>query len=124
MKMAAMKRQGQTLGVVLLMAVSISLTAAHASDAARSQESVQAILHCYGLAMVGMDSVINSRLGIYPELILHLATIDPGAAIASPEEISSAAPYSTRLLRIIYEAYLWQGEPHEYALQVLASCST
>jgi len=118
-----MKRQGQALGVVLLMAVISSPVVVHASDAARALESVQAILHCYGLAMVGMDSVINSRLGIYPELNLPLATIDPDSAIASPEEITSAATYSTRLLRIIYEAYLWQGEPHDYASEVLSTCS-
>lgn len=118
-----MKRQGQALGVVLLMAVISSPVVVHASDAARALESVQAILHCYGLAMVGMDSVINSRLGVYPELILPLATLDPNAAIVSPEEITSEAPYSTLLLRILYEAYLWDGEPHEYASDVLATCN-
>jgi hypothetical protein len=117
-----MQRRGQALGFVLLMAVIIGPTA-YATEAGRTQETALDILHCYGLAMVGMDSVINSRLGIYPELILHLATTDPRAVIASPEEITSAAPYSARLLRVIYEAYLWQGEPHEYASQVLATCS-
>ena len=117
-----MKRQGHTPGVVLLMTVIVS-PAAYASDADQVHESAQAILHCYGLAMVGMDSVINSRLGIYPELILHLAAIDSDSAIASPEEIASSEPYSALLLRIIYEAYLWQGEPHDYASQVLETCA-
>jgi hypothetical protein len=117
-----MKVQGFTPVVVLLMALIIS-EAAHGSDSGRAHEPMRELLQCYGLAMVGMDSVINSRLGIYPELILHLATTDPHADLASEEEVASAAPYSTRLLRIIYEAYLWQGEPHEYATQVLSTCS-
>ena len=29
---------------------------------------------CYSLAMVGMDSVINSRLGVLPEHVLDLAS--------------------------------------------------
>lgn len=117
-----MKRRGRTLGAVVLMAVNIGQSPL-AADTDRVQEPALTILQCYGLAMVGMDSVINSRLGLHPELALPLAILDPRAAIASPEEISSATPYSTRLLRIIYEAYLWQGEPHDYASAVLETCS-
>lgn len=117
-----MKMWSRALSVVLLMvAISAQTIVAYGSD--RTQEPELAILHCYGLAMVGMDSVINSRLGIHPELILPLATLDPDAAIVSPEEISSEAPYSTLLLRILYEAYLWDGEPHEYASDVLDTCT-
>lgn len=115
-----MRMWNRALSVALLLAV-ISGQATIARGADRMQEP--APLHCYGLAMVGMDSVINSRLGIHPELILPLATLDPNAAIVTPEEISSEAPYSTLLLRILYEAYLWDGEPHEYASDVLDTCN-
>lgn len=117
-----MKMWSRARSVVLLTVVTIAqTTVAYGAD--RPQEPELAALHCYGLAMVGMDSVINSRLGIYPKRILPLATLDPNAAIVSPEEISAEAPYSTLLLRILYEAYLWDGEPHEYASSVIDTCS-
>lgn len=117
-----MKMWSRALSVVSLMVV-ISGQASIACGADRVHAPQLATLHCYGLAMVGMDSVINSRLGVHPELILPLATLDPNAAIVSPEEITSEAPYSTLLLRILYEAYLWDGEPHEYASDVLDTCN-
>ncbi|MBK8162295.1 MAG: hypothetical protein IPK65_03830 [Gammaproteobacteria bacterium] len=116
-----MKRSLHPTVVYLLLLVAIS-RGGHGSEENTAHSPVHAGAHCYGLAMVGMDSVINSRLGIRPEHILHLATTDPDSAIASHDEISAAAPYSTRLLRIIFEAYLWQGEPHEYASAVLEGC--
>ena len=78
--------------------------------------------YCYGLAMVGMDSVINSRLGIHPEHLLHLAVVDPEATITLPEHLYIPDRYSPLLLKIIYEAYLWEGSPHEYANQVMYTC--
>ncbi|MGE0225074.1 MAG: hypothetical protein AB7S57_17530 [Acetobacteraceae bacterium] len=116
-----MKRSLYPTVVYLLLAVAIS-RGGHGTEEITAHPPGEPGVHCYGLAMVGMDSVINSRLGIRPEHILHLATTDPDSAIASQDEISSAAPYSTRLLRIIFEAYLWPGEPHEYASAVLEGC--
>ena len=78
--------------------------------------------YCYGLAMVGMDSVINSRLGIHPEHLLHLAVVDPEATITLPEHLYIPSRYSPLLLKVIYEAYLWEGSPHEYASQVMYTC--
>lgn len=79
--------------------------------------------YCYGLAMVGMDSVINSRLGIHPEHLLHLAAVDPEATITLPEHLYVPDRYSPLLLKIIYEAYLWEGSPHEYARRVMHTCA-
>jgi hypothetical protein len=79
--------------------------------------------YCYGLAMVGMDSVINSRLGIRPEYLLHLALVDPEATITLPEHLYIPDRYSPLLLKIIYEAYLWEGSPHEYASEVMYTCA-
>ena len=72
--------------------------------------------------MVGMDSVINSRLGIHPEHLLHLAAVDPEATITMPEHLYVPDRYSPLLLKIIYDAYLWEGAPHEYASQVMYTC--
>ena len=71
---------------------------------------------CYGHAMVGLDSVINSRLGVLPEDVLGLASKDP-LAVALHDK------YSTYLLKIIWNAYLWEGSPHDYAVGVFYRCA-
>jgi len=78
---------------------------------------------CYGLAMVAMDSVINSRLGVLPEHALQLALVEPGAHITTLEELYLADAYSPLLLKIVLDAYLWERAPHEYADLVLDTCS-
>lgn len=114
--------KGYPWGVSLLLTVLIG-NASYGLGETAAQYPEQDATHCYGLAMVGMDSVINSRLGIPPEHILPLATIDPDAAITLADELHSAATYSIRLLKIIFEAYLWQDTPQEYAAQVLDTCA-
>lgn len=116
-----MRRYIHLTSILLLLSACIGHTGV-SFGATAPRPIGQDVSHCYGLAMVGMDSVINSRLGIYPEDMLHLAIIDPHAAITDPDELFSANPYSVRILKVIYEAYLWKGEPHEYAFQVLDSC--
>ncbi len=69
---------------------------------------------CYGRAMVGFDSVINSRLGVAPEEVLHLA---------AKQVLTDEPPYSTYLLGVIFNAYLWEGAPHEYAVNVFFHCA-
>lgn len=71
---------------------------------------------CYGYAMVGYDSVINSRLGVPAEYTLGLAIENPGA-------IAAQADYSIYVLRVALDAYLWRGSPHDYAVQVFYSCA-
>lgn len=75
----------------------------------------QAIQSCYGAAMVGMDSVINSRLGVVPEDVLHLARVN-GLALSDER-------FSTDLLNTIMHAYLWEGTPHSYAVNVFYGCA-
>jgi hypothetical protein len=71
--------------------------------------------HCYGLAMVGYDSVINSRLGVPPEHVIGLASLQTVGA-----ESSSFQPY---LLKVVLGAYLWEKSPHNYAVKVMYNCS-
>jgi hypothetical protein len=68
---------------------------------------------CYGYARVAYDMVINSRLGIPPDHVVGLA--ERPAATAERR-------YSTPVLKIVLGAYLWHGEPDEYAAQVMSSC--
>lgn len=77
------------------------------------QPSVQ---RCYGVAMVGMDSVINSRIGVPPEHALELARVSKRSA--SEDDL-----FSTELLNNVLAAYLWQGSPHSYAVKVFFDCA-
>lgn len=71
---------------------------------------------CYGHAMVGFDSVINSRLGVPAENALELASKNPLALVLHEQ-------YSTYLLKVIWGAYLWNGNPHDYAVGVFYRCA-
>lgn len=69
---------------------------------------------CYAQGMIGLDSVINSRVGVNAEDMLHLARVDHAA--------SSAAKYSRGMLMIIYDAYFWEDHPYGYAMRVFHQC--
>jgi len=77
------------------------------------QPSVQ---RCYGAAMVGMDSVINSRIGVPPEHALDLARVSKRTPVS--DEL-----FSTELLNNVLAAYLWEGTPHSYAIKVFYDCA-
>jgi len=71
---------------------------------------------CYGQAMVGMDSVINSRLGVPAEHALGLS-LNPSLHVSMEDE------YSTSMLNTILAAYLWDDTPHSYAIKVFYACA-
>jgi len=71
---------------------------------------------CYGQAMVGMDSVINSRLGVPAEHALHLS-------LNSSLHVAMGDEYSTSMLNTILAAYLWDDTPHSYAIKVFYACA-
>ena len=71
---------------------------------------------CFAKAMVGMDSVINSRLGVPPEHALDL-TVETTKTGTSPAE------YDSHTLNIILDAYLWEDTPHTYAVKVFFNCA-
>jgi len=71
---------------------------------------------CYGYAMVGFDSVINSRLGVPAEYALGLAEKNPITAVTDDR-------YSTRVLKIVLDAYMWPDSPHDYAVGVFYQCA-
>lgn len=72
---------------------------------------------CYSLAMVGMDSVINSRLGVLPEHVVDLATLPQSVVNVNAES------YDPNLLNVILGAYLWKETPHSYAIKVFYRCA-
>src|SRR3569833_2547326 len=67
----------RTMGLVLLL--SSLAVPAFAFDSAPAEPGA---LYCYARAMVGFDSVINSRLGVPAELTVGLATKNPAAAVS------------------------------------------
>lgn len=68
---------------------------------------------CFSHAMVGMDSVINARLGVLPE---HAVALTASTASATPS-------FDEPALTIMLAAYLWQGSPHSYAIHVFYECA-
>lgn len=69
---------------------------------------------CYAKAMIGFDSVVNSRVGSYPEHALDLVVDD---------DLPEKHPMSRlSLLKTIWGAYLFKGPAHAYAVQTFAKC--
>ncbi len=97
--------------VVLLLVCSVNV---QAFDSFAKNSGDSKLQGCYGFAMVGMDSVINSRLGVPPEHALHLA---------KNIHVSKGEIYSTTMLNNILDAYLWDDSPHAYAISVFYKCA-
>ncbi len=76
-------------------------------------------LPCYSRAMIGFDSVINSRLGVPAEHALELSLLKP----VSSSTTSLSKTYSAPMLKTILDAYLWQESPHSYAVKVFYRCA-
>jgi len=58
---------------------------------------------CYQNAMIGYDSVINSRVGVTPEHAIRLTD-------------------NKEIRNLIWNAYLWTASPHEYAIKTFTAC--
>lgn len=97
----------------LILIASLAANEAFAFDDPPMERDAQI---CYGYAMVGFDSVINSRLGVPAEFALGLARNNPVTAAAGDH-------YSINVLKIVLNAYLWQDNPHDYAVQVFYHCA-
>ncbi len=76
---------------------------------------------CYAVAMVGYDSVINSRMGVPPERALELVQTrrDAEGRLLGVRE----GLYGDYLLKVIVGAYLWRQSPHAYAVQTFYRCA-
>lgn len=71
---------------------------------------------CFSRAMVGMDSVINARLGVPPEHALDLSVLESASD-------KRGMRFDEPLLAMILAAYLWVGSPHNYAIKVFYDCA-
>ena len=72
--------------------------------------------HCYALGMIAFDSVINARLGVFPEHALNLSSRPP------PPGMTQKTYYQV-VLNTVLDAYLWHDTPHAYALKVFYACA-
>jgi len=71
---------------------------------------------CYSAAMIGMDSVINARVGVPAEHALALT-------LRVSDSLISGSHYNDEILTVIWGGYLWAGTPHSYAISVFFHCA-
>lgn len=99
------------------------LTLLAVTSSAYSYEAIYAIgtdkQQCYAKAMIGFDSVINSRVGVLPEHALDLAIKNNMKVSAD----GAAGEYSEEVLKTVLGAYLWENSPHSYAVNVFFDCA-
>jgi len=106
-----MKRLIQlSVGGLLAMA-SFSLMAENA-DHLGLNESQQ---NCYSRAMVGLDSVINSRIGVPIEEAMEITR--------KKGNVSISDQFDKSYLMAVLHAYMWSGTPHTYAIKVFSECT-
>jgi hypothetical protein len=108
-----MKTPIKALFPTILLVLTTSAAAFDFSPASHHEE------HCYAQAMIGLDSVINARLGVPAEHALYLAVLNRSAAAAPTITV-----YSRSMLNTIWDAYFWQETPHSYAIKVFYRCAT
>lgn len=79
---------------------------------------------CFSHAMVGMDSVINARLGLPPEHALDVTENIPRVVMTDGSQVQNVdKSFDEPILSVMLAAYLWQGSPHSYAIQVFYECA-
>ena len=70
---------------------------------------------CYARAMVGFDSVINSRIGVPIEEAMEITR--------KKGKVSISDQFDRSYLLAVLHAYMWSGSPHTYALKVFSNCT-
>ena len=71
---------------------------------------------CYADAQIGYDSVVNARVGVPADEVISIA--------AYREDIPlEQRRYSTNLLSLILNAYIWEASPYEYSTKVFYNCT-
>ncbi len=105
----------QYLKRLSLLTTLSALFYANASFAQVGEYPEGPVQQCYAVAMIGYDTVINSRLGIPAEEAIDLARIQK-----SSSEGDLFAPF---LLKVVLGAYMWHSSPHSYAVKMMYDCA-
>jgi len=70
---------------------------------------------CYSRAMVGLDSVINSRIGVPIEEAMEITRKLGNHSISEQ--------FDKSYLLAVLHAYMWNDSPHTYAIKVFSECT-
>jgi len=70
---------------------------------------------CYSRAMVGLDSVINSRIGVPIEEAIEITR--------KLGKVNISDQFDQSYLLAVIHAYMWNGTPHTYAIKVFSECT-
>lgn len=100
--------------IFLLLCGLLQLHQASANSNISNEADSSTVSYCYAYAMIGKDTVINSRLGLLPEELIQIAVL------SSPT--TTGPRYSTVLLKTILDAFLWQESAQNYAHSILENC--
>jgi len=95
-----------------LLALACGFAVAEDADHAGLNQSQQ---KCYSRAMVGLDSVINSRIGVPIEEAMEITRKIGDVTISDQFDKSYLLP--------VLHAYMWLGSPHTYAIKVFSECT-
>ena len=98
---------------ILVLPASMLVSADIFAVSGRAEEDIYPTCHAH--AMIGYDSVINSRLGIPAELALQLARVDHDYSAIQKE-------FMLALSSTIMTAYQWQDSPGDYYIEVFKQC--
>lgn len=85
---------------------------AYAGEHSGLSESQQ---QCYSRAMVGLDSVINSRIGVPVEEAIEITR--------KLGQHSVSEQFDKSYLLAVLHAYMWNDTPHTYAIKVFSECT-
>lgn len=97
---------------VLVSLLSLAGSTVHAYESLGLSSEQQ---ECFSYAMIGMDSVINSRLGLPPEHALEISRVTNAR--------TADAKFDNVVLNVMLNAYLWRTSPHSYAIKVFYECA-
>ena len=104
--------------MLLLISASVQAFDSHGEPGAMTPSMFDVRMQgCFSRAMVGMDSVINARLGVPAEHALALSVRED---VGSNDE----AVFDEPLLAMILTAYLWKDSAHSYAIKVFYDCAS
>jgi len=98
------------IALVFMLSLGGSVVQAYESLGLSSEQQ-----ECFSYAMIGMDSVINSRLGLPPEHALEISRV---TNVRTADE-----KFDNVVLNVMLNAYLWQTSPHSYAIKVFYECA-
>lgn len=98
---------------ILVSAIGVLLSAIVIAENVLDNHDIYPVCHAH--AMIGFDSVINSRLGVPAEQVIDVIGVHEASSSGKP-------PHMLRLLTTMLTAYLWEDTPQNYYVHVFNDC--